>query len=354
MNNQLLINLAFLGTKYTGLTTYTKNLIPQLVNLNPTLITSNYYPDFINYPVSANLTQEKGTQGNIKRLIWTETQLYKTYQKQKYSLIFTPIPEAPIYHNCRYVVTVHDLIPLRFPKLSPLTFYNKYYLPQVLKKATHIITVSEATAKDIYNFFSISLDKITVIASGYDQNNFRPLNLATRPYFLYLGRYDPHKNISRLITAFSQIAPEYQLLIVGQFDPRFTPPLQQQVKALGISERVKFLNYISYEELPRLLNQAIALVYPSLWEGFGLPVLEAIACGTPVITSNLSSLPEVTGDAAILINPHNIDEMRDAMQTIANDEQLRLKFKSLSLQRAKLFSWEKTGKKTLEILQRFL
>ncbi|MFM6062106.1 MAG: glycosyltransferase family 1 protein, partial [Microcystis panniformis] len=140
-NNQLLINLAFLGTKYTGLTTYTKNLIPQLANLNPTLITSNSYPNFNTYPVSANLTQEQGTKGNIRRLIWTETQLYQTYQQLKSSLLFTPIPEAPIYGNCRYIVTVHDLIPLRFPKFSPLTFYNKYYLPQVLKKATHIIAV---------------------------------------------------------------------------------------------------------------------------------------------------------------------------------------------------------------------
>jgi glycosyltransferase involved in cell wall biosynthesis len=277
--------------------------------------------------VSANLTQEQGTKGNIRRLIWTETQLYQTYQQLKSSLLFTPIPEAPIYRNCRYIVTVHDLIPLRFPKFSPLTFYNKYYLP---------------------------LDKITVILSGYDSHNFRPLNLATRPYFLYLGRYDPHKNLARLITAFSQIDPEYQLLIVGQFDPRFTPALQQQVEALSISQRVQFLNYVSYEELPQLLNQATALVYPSLWEGFGLPVLEAIACGTPVITSNLSSLPEVTGDAAILINPYSIDEMREAMQQIATDEQLRLKLKSLSRQRAELFSWEKTGQETATILESFL
>jgi glycosyltransferase involved in cell wall biosynthesis len=147
---------------------------------------------------------------------------------------------------------------------------------------------------------------------------------------------------------------EYQLLIVGQFDPRFTPALQQQVEALSISQRVQFLNYVSYEELPQLLNQATALVYPSLWEGFGLPVLEAIACGTPVITSNLSSLPEVTGDAAILINPYSIDEMREAMQQIATDEQLRLKLKSLSRQRAELFSWEKTGQETATILESFL
>jgi glycosyltransferase involved in cell wall biosynthesis len=354
MNNQLLINLAFLGTKDTGLTTYTKNIIPQLANLNPTFITSNTYSNFNTYSVSANFTQEQGTKGNIKRLIWTETSLYQTYQKLKSSLLFTPIPEAPIYRDCRYIVTVHDLIPLRFPKFSPLTFYNKYYLPQVLKKATHIIAVSQATAKDIHDFFSIPLDKITVILSGYDQNNFRPLNLPNLPYFIYLGRYDPHKNLSRLITAFSQIDSAYQLLIVGQFDPRFTPLLQQQVEALEISQRVQFLNYVSYAELPQLLNQATALVYPSLWEGFGLPVLEAIACGTPVVTSHLSSLPEVTGDAAILINPYSVDEIRDAMQTIANDEQLRLKLKSLSLQRAKLFSWEKTGKETREILQRFI
>jgi glycosyltransferase involved in cell wall biosynthesis len=163
-----------------------------------------------------------------------------------------------------------------------------------------------------------------------------------------------HKNLGRLITAFSQIDSEYQLLIVGQFDPRFTPALQQQVEALSISQRVQFLNYVSYGELPQLLNQATALVYPSLWEGFGLPVLEAIACGTPVITSNLSSLPEVTGDAAILINPYSIDEMREAIQQIAKNNQLRLNLKSLSLQRTEIFSWQKTGQETATILQSFL
>ena len=113
---------------------------------------------------------------------------------------------------------------------------------------------------------------------------------------------------------------------------------------------MQFLNYVSYEELPQLLNQSTALVYPSLWEGFGLPVLEAIAFCTPVLTSTLSSLPAVTGDAAILITPYSIHEMREAMQQIATDEQLRLKLTPPSRHRAELFSWEKTGQENATIL----
>jgi glycosyltransferase involved in cell wall biosynthesis len=354
MNAKLLIDLSFLGTKYTGLTTYAKNLIPHLQGLDPLLLTSTPHDDARTYPVPVNLTQEQGTKGNLRRLLWKQTQLPRLYRQCNASGIFSPIPEAPIYRDCRYVVTVHDLIPLRFPKFSPLTLYNRYYLPLVLQQAAQIIAVSETTANDIYNFLQIPLDKITVIPSGYDRANFRPLDLPTRSYFLYIGRYDPHKNLSRLIRAFARVPSDYQLWLVGQFDPRFTPRLQQQAEELGVSSRIQFLNYVPYEELPILLNQALALVYPSLWEGFGLPVLEAIACGTPVITSNLSSLPEVVGNAAILVDPYNIAEISEAMRQIGNSEALRSRLRDLGLQRASLLSWEKTGEATIEVLQRFL
>jgi glycosyltransferase involved in cell wall biosynthesis len=253
---------------------------------------------------------------------------------------------------------VHDLIPLRFPKrFSPLTPYFRYYLPQVLKQAEHIVCNSVATAKDITDFYSISAAKITPILLAYDANHFRKLDLPNNKtsYFLYLGRHDPYKNIGRLIKAFAKIPNrDYQLWIAGPSDKRYTLKLQAQIKELDLCDRVKFLDYVPYEQLPILLNQALALVFPSLWEGFGLPVLEAMACGTPVITSNLSSLPEVTGDAAILIDPYNVDEMAAAMQAVAEETELRSRLRVLSLQRASQFSWAKTGQATVEILQRYL
>jgi glycosyltransferase involved in cell wall biosynthesis len=119
---------------------------------------------------------------------------------------------------------------------------------------------------------------------------------------------------------------------------------------LGLGERVKFLDYLPYDRLPILLNQALALVFAPLWEGFGLPVLEAMGCGTPVITSNLASLPEVAGEAAILVNPYDIGEISSAMQAIAGDSQLRSHLRALSLQQARRFSWAKTGQATLKVL----
>ncbi len=136
-------------------------------------------------------------------------------------------------------------------------------------------------------------------------------------------------------------------------DKRYTPLLKAQIKELGITEQVKFLDYVPYSELPKIINQALALVFPSLWEGFGFPVLEAMACGIPVITSNISSLPEVAGDAAILVNPYNIGEITEAMQLIATDAQLRNSLSKLGIERAKKFSWEKTGTETVEILSRY-
>ncbi|MFN4955028.1 MAG: glycosyltransferase family 4 protein, partial [Aphanizomenon sp.] len=132
------------------------------------------------------------------------------------------------------------------------------------------------------------------------------------------------------------------------------PLLEIQTQELGINHLVKFLNYVPYNELPIIINQAIALVFPSLWEGFGLPVLEAMACGTPVITSNISSLPEVAGDAAILINPYNIEEITAAMKIIINDSETRKQLSEKGLKRANQFTWEKTGLATVEVLKKYL
>jgi glycosyltransferase involved in cell wall biosynthesis len=361
--NQLLINLSILFSKPTGIGSYTKNLFPYLKSLRPTLLTAENYSDFNCYTVPNNLTPADGTKGHLRRLIWTQFQLPKIYKELKSQLIFSPIAEAPLWSRCRSVVMVHDFIPLRFPKrFSPLTPYHRYYVPQVLNQAEHIICNSHSTAQDIVGFCNIPSNKITPILLAYDSNHFRPVmeeksnSESLNPYFLYIGRHDPYKNISRVISAFAALPPnqEYQLWLVGPSDQRYTPALKKQVQELGLTDQVKFLDYVPYEDLPKIISGAIALVFPSLWEGFGLPVLEAMACGTPVITSNLSSLPEVAGDAAILIDPYRVEEITDAMQAIANDTRLRSHLSQLGLQRAKQFSWEKTGQATVEVLKRFL
>ncbi|MFN6327020.1 MAG: glycosyltransferase family 4 protein [Aphanizomenon sp.] len=355
--DKVIINLSIIFSKPTGISNYAKNIFPYLTSLNPTLLTSEKYPNYNCYPVPNNLTPADGTKGHLRRLLWTQLQLPKIYQTLKSQLLFSPIPEAPLYTKCRFIVMSHDMIPLRFPKrFSPLTPYHRYYIPQVLNQAQHIICNSQATAKDMVNFFQIPANKITPIPLAYNRSQFKFFNLPTRNYFLYIGRQDPYKNLPRLISAFSALPNrnDYELWLAGPYDKRYSPLLEIQTQELGINHLVKFLNYVPYNELPIIINQAIALVFPSLWEGFGLPVLEAMACGTPVITSNISSLPEVAGDAAILINPYHIEEITAAMKIIINDSETRKQLSEKGLKRANQFTWEKTGLATVEVLKKYL
>ena len=360
MSNSLLINLAVLFDKPTGIATYAQNIIGSLESLNPTLLSARTFDrNFEQYAIAANMTPAQGSKGHLKRLWWTQFQLPKIYRELKADLIYSPIPEAPLYDKSRYIVMAHDLIPLRFPRrTSPLTKYFRYIVPLVLHQAEHIICNSQATARDLRDYYGIAADKITPILLGYDAANFYPQTVATyfdRPYFLYLGRQDPYKNLAGLIDAFAAIPNrDYYLAIAGSSDPRFTPQLQQQALELGVSDRLKWLDYLDYQELPVVISGAIALVFPTFWEGFGLPVLEAMACGTPVITSNLASLPEITGDAAILIDPYDEAAITSAMVDLAKDKKMRSQLSQLSIQQARKFSWTKTGIATKEVLTQYL
>ncbi|MUL36682.1 glycosyltransferase family 4 protein [Gloeocapsopsis dulcis] len=358
MQNSLLVNLSFLAQKPTGITTYAANLFPHLQSLDPTLLISPLAcPTGLDancYPVPPNLTPDYGSLGHLRRLLWTQLQVPRIYKKLRSRLLFSPIPEAPLYTQCRYIVNVNDLIPLHFPNRSPLTSYFRYYVPQVLQQAEHILCISTATAKDLTHFYNISPEKITSILLAHNADHFHFLDLPTNNYFLYIGRHDPYKNLHRVITAFAALPREYELWLAGPFDPRYTPALQTSAAELNIGDRLKILDYVKYQDLPTIINQAIALVFPSLWEGFGLPVLEAMACGTPVITSNISSLPEVAGDAALLVDPYNTAEITTAMQAVATETGLRSHLSQLSRARANDFSWASTGQATVEVLARYL
>ena len=356
MSNELLINLSVLISQPTGISVYANNILPQLQKLNPTLLVPNKIPNFNCHLIPNNMTPAQGTKGHLRRLFWTQFKISNIYKKLQANLLFSPLPEAPLFSQCRYIIMAHDLIPLRFPRTgSRLTAYFKYYIPQVLSQAEHIICNSEATAKDVTDFFKIPSKKITPIPLGYDSQRFQFLDLPTKNYFLYLGRHDHYKNLYRLIEAFANLpnSYEYELWFAGPTDNTYTPTLKTKIRELGLTNLVKFLDYVPTGELPKIISQAIALVFPSLWEGFGFPVLEAMGCGTPVITSNISSLPEVAGDAAILVNPKNVGEITDAMNIIAQDRGERSRLRTLSLARVKEFSWEKTGLATRQIIQQF-
>jgi glycosyltransferase involved in cell wall biosynthesis len=409
------INLSFLSPKPTGLSTYALNLVPALDLPDLTLLSPidrqqflpNHLPTAPIYSVPKNLNPSCGKAGHFRRLQWTQFQVPKIQQELRSPLFFSLIPEAPLFTNHRAIVVVHDIIPLRFPNWkSPLTYYFRHYIPEVLNQADHIICNSIATAKDISQYFNIPAQKLTPIPLAHDRQNFKPLaeplsiptkpqplpvkpqpllestgleltaleptllepttptetpKICDEPYFFYYGRHDPYKNIHRVITAFAMMYSEQfhanhdcQLWIAGSADSRYTPRLMEQAIELGIGDRVHFLDYVSYSELPIYLNQAIALVFPSLWEGFGFPVLEAMACGTPVITSNLSSLPEVAGDAALLVDPYSEVAIADAMRQVLEDSEVRSQLRRLGLARAAQFSWANTGAETSAVLRSFL
>ncbi|HIK33817.1 MAG TPA: glycosyltransferase family 4 protein [Oscillatoriales cyanobacterium M59_W2019_021] len=353
----MLVNLSFLIRQPTGISTYALNLLPFLKPIDPTLLVAESLTDYTCYPIPAGQTPDQGMKGHLRRLLWTQLSLPRIYRQLKANLLFSPLPEAPIFTRCRSIITVHDLIPLRFPgRFSPLTAYQQYYLPQVLHQSQHLVCDSVATANDAIDFLGIPAAKITPVPLAYDHHRFRPLNLPQGNYFFYIGRHQPYKNLHRTIAAFAALPRQFdcQLHIAGPRDRRYTPALQAQAAELGVGDRVQFMDYVDDEQLPILLNRAIALVFPSLWEGFGLPVLEAMACGTPVITSNLSSLPEVAEDAALLVDPYNVGAIAAAMQTVVTDSTARSHLRDRGLNRASQFSWRKTGQATVEVLQRYL
>lgn len=366
------VNLAYLLNRPTGTTQYALNLLPYLKTLSPDFLATpaSGLPPNRYTAVPANMTAAAGLQGHLRRLAWTQTRLpqlcarlhsQKDSQKGSKPLLFSPIPEAPLFSRLPSVVMFHDLIPLRFPQFfGSIKLFYRHYVPQVLAQAERILCNSEATARDIVAFYKIPAQKLVPIPLAYDAGHFRPISnlsetfTAEPPYFLVLGRQAPYKNIRRVIEAFARVKQDCKLLIAGPTDERYTPELIERADSLEVRPRMKFLSYVPYDQLPGLLSGAVALVFPSLWEGFGLPVLEAMACGTPVICSDVASLPEVAGDAALLIDPVEVSAIASAMSAVLTDESLRLQLKTAGLQRARQFSWEKTGQATVEVLRQYL
>ncbi|MGF1460560.1 MAG: glycosyltransferase family 4 protein [Leptolyngbyaceae cyanobacterium] len=353
----MLINLAYLLRRPTGTTNYALNLLPSLAPLEPTYLATaaSGLEDY--WAVPANMTAENGLAGHVRRLLWTQWRLPTLYRRlgSPQDLLFCPIAEAPLYTRCRFIVMIHDLIPLRFQVSRSQTWLHHHYIPRVLAAAEHILCNSEATANDVMQFYGISAEKITPILLAHDAEHFRPLGLPRQPYFLLLGRQAPYKNWAIALQAFAQLpqVSDYELWIAGPPDSRYTPELKTLAQTLGITPQMKYLDYVAYDQLPCLLNQAQALIFPSLWEGFGLPVLEAMACGTPVIAANRASIPEVAGEAALLVDPTDAGAIAHQMQRLITDSQLAQQLSQAGRRRAQQFSWQRTGQLTVELLQAY-
>jgi glycosyltransferase involved in cell wall biosynthesis len=239
-----------------------------------------------------------------------------------------------------------------------------------LKKASAIIVDSDQTRRDVTEVLEYPIDRMHVVYIGVDQEVFRPLTVTDEflcrynlqrdvPYILYVGSEDPRKNIRRLIEAFARIADRWQearLLKVGA--ARFTAEREQllhHIERLGLTERVHFFDQVPDADLAYFYNIAHVFIFPSLYEGFGLPALEAMACGTPVVASSTSSLPEVVGDAALLVDPYDVADISSAMEKLLLDDgTLRQVLRQRGLDRAAQFTWSRTANQILQVYQHVL
>jgi glycosyltransferase involved in cell wall biosynthesis len=264
------------------------------------------------------------------------------------------------------VVTVHDLALLRYPHLGTAALSR--FIRQMTRSVTEakrVIAVSDATRRDIIDLLGTPAEKIRVIHNGYDQR-FRPLPHTeararvgeryglSEPYILHVGTLEPRKNLETLISAYARLRREryipHGLVLVGDRGWKYDP-IFQLVDQLGLRNAVRFTGAVPADDLPALYNAADLFVYPSLYEGFGLPPLEAMACGTPVVTSNVSSLPEVVGDAALLVDPHDEGALAEAMARVLSDVELRRHMRERGLERARHFSWERCARETLAVYE---
>jgi glycosyltransferase involved in cell wall biosynthesis len=304
--------------------------------------------------------------------LWTHLRLSWEMTCQPPDVLFVPAHVLPLVHPRSSVVTVHDLGYLYYPKAHH--FLDRLYLDlstrYSARVASRVIAVSKATKDDLVRRYGIEPGKITVVYSGCDEA-MRPVEdeatiekakarySVQGDYVLSVGTLQPRKNLRRLLEAYAMVRKQAEkgetpcLVIAGKKGWLYNQVFQHVVR-LGLESEVIFPGYVPQGDLPALLSGARLFVFPSLYEGFGLPVLEAMACGTPVLCSNVSSLPEVAGNAAFLVDPLDVESMAEAMNRLLQDEGLRAQLVKWGFQRVRRFSWERCAGETLAVLENAL
>ncbi len=266
------------------------------------------------------------------------------------------------------VVTIHDAIPYVFPHTSTRLdrFIYHRWLPVAVRAAGAVITDSRSAREDIMTHLPVSAERVTATPLAADRR-FRPLDATefgpvlrrygvAQPYILYVGALEPRKNLPRLLEAYARLrrrSARWRLVIVGARKWR-SSPIFDAVQALALEPHLIFTGFVEDEHLPALYAGADLFAFPSLYEGFGLPVLEAMACGAPVVTSNTSSLPEVAGEAAVLVDPTNIEQIAEAMWLVLSQPALAAALREKGLARAAQFTWERTARETMAIYARVM
>ena len=350
-----------------GIGTYIRNLLRQLARLDrQTEFVVLCHPDDREGlgSLGENFRPVPETSKNYS--ISEQIRIPLALMREQVTLFHAPHYVLPPLVPCRSVVTIHDCIHLMFPQYLPNRFalaYARTSIELAARRATRIMTVSESSKRDILRFVDVKPDKIDVIYNAFDERfgvepreedvvRVRERYQLHDEFVLYAGNVKPHKNLERLIEAFELVRKRgldhLKLVLIGDEISKYAG-LRRAVHQHQLHKYVRFLGYLPEETLAVMYRLAGVFVFPSLYEGFGLPPLEAMASGTPVVTSNVSSLPEVAGDAAVLVDPYLPQAIADGIHTVLTDETLRRSLRQKGLARAAQFSWEQSVRRVLDI-----
>ena len=376
------IDISPLLVRNTGISYYTANLVSQLIGLKP-----EFRWRFFAVPERvATEVNVKNPAGDFKTIIdpwFLPPRITALLLQAPLSCLLTVekfVGTSDLFHWTNFltcsqkrgkkVLTVHDVSFFLFPEYHPLkrrlTF--KALFPRSLEQADQIITDSDSTKRDLVAHFHVPAQKITTVHLGVDPT-FAPVSAAQAEpvmtkhgvrlggYLLYIGTVEPRKNLPRLIQAYNvfraNASSSLPLVLVGA-SGWLNQDLFREIDKSPWKGDITLLGYVAKPDLPALYSGAAAFVYPSIYEGFGLPPLEAMACGAPVITTNNSSLPEVVGDAALIVDAHDVDAIANAMLQVASDPSARENLRQRGLARAKFFTWRRTAEQTLAVYEKAL
>ena len=357
----------------TGIGNYTYQLINNFNQIdflnNYTILTPEDSKLDLNLKNNFSLAN---SSGNTNNNFWEYIKTPNILEENKYDIYHIPQNGIGICENssCPSIITLHDIIPLKMPETVSDVFLKVFHnqLPAILKTTSSIITVSEFSKKDICEYLNYPKEKVYVTHLAAE-DMYKPLDKSyckrvlkkrysiDTDFILYVGGFSPRKNILGLIEAFnlvkSKVKHPLKLVIVGRHGVSYETYKKRAIE-LNLESSIIFPGFIETNDMPYFYNASSMLVYPSFYEGFGLPVLEAMACATPVISSSLTSVPEVCGDASILINPSNIDDIASAILNIFNDKKLSSLLIHKGLIHSSKFSWKKTAYSTLDAYENTL
>ncbi len=370
----IVLNCALTGPDATGIGVYAGALAAALPATDNGEHTYDVYvggtvPGVTDRPASGRVKYHVvSSSGPLGRLRWDIWQIGVAARRAGADLLHSTTAYLPIHPPCPCVLTVHDLAIYHFPatfRVANRTLGRRIFEMSV-RRAAALIAVSEATRRDLTTLLDVPSERITVIPEAVDPI-FQAQTAQTdipriqhtygiqRPYVLSVATAEPRKNLGRLLDAYCACLPivgaDLQLVLVGR-QGWLAGPLEQRIRHLAANGMVKLLGYVPRADLPGLYAGAAAFAYPSLYEGFGLPVLEALACGTPALTSNSSSLPEVAGDAALLAEPTSVDAIAAGLIRLLKDADFALALRLRGPARAAEFSWEVAARRTRYVYER--